>query len=147
MTTTLDLLIKNVSRGASTASPTPDAWTSGSRTARSSGSRPTSRPRRPPGSSTAGAGPAFPGVVDAHQHWGIYKPLAEDTDTESRAGAQGGVTTAINYMRTGAYYMNRGGPYAELFPEVLAAAEGRAYVDYGFHLAPIRKEHIDEMPS
>ena len=52
---------------------------------------------------------AFPGVVDAHQHWGIYNPLPEDTTSESRASAQGGVTTAITYMRTGQYYLNKGG--------------------------------------
>lgn len=90
---------------------------------------------------------AFPGVVDAHQHWGIYNPLEEDTRTESRAAAQGGVTTGITYVRTGAYYMNRTGPYAEVFPEILAAAEGKAYVDYGFHVAPILKRHIDEIPA
>lgn len=90
---------------------------------------------------------AFPGVVDAHQHWGIYNPLSEDTDTESRACAQGGVTTSLTYMRTGQYYLNRGGPYAEVFPEVLAAAEGRSYVDYAFHLAPMQSSHIDEIPE
>ncbi|MGH3659276.1 MAG: hydantoinase, partial [Micromonosporaceae bacterium] len=90
---------------------------------------------------------AFPGVVDAHQHWGIYNPLADDTSTESRACAQGGVTTAITYIRTGQYYLNRGGPYAEFFPEVLAASDGRSYVDYAFHLAPMMRQHIDEIPS
>ncbi|MFC5831749.1 dihydroorotase [Nonomuraea insulae] len=90
---------------------------------------------------------AFPGVVDAHQHWGIYNPLPEDTGSESRASAQGGVTTALTYMRTGQYYLNRGGPYAEFFPEVLRQAEGRAYVDYGFHLAPMSSGHIDELPE
>src|SRR5690606_29188663 len=60
----------------------------------------------------------FPGVVDAHQHWGIYNPLAVDAEIESRACAQGGVTTALNYMRTGQYYLNRGGAYADFFPEV-----------------------------
>ncbi|MGW4797643.1 dihydroorotase [Nonomuraea sp. NPDC004297] len=90
---------------------------------------------------------AFPGVVDAHQHWGIYNPLPEDTESESRASAQGGVTTALTYMRTGQYYLNRGGPYAEFFPEVLKQAEGRAYVDYGFHLAPMSSGHIDELPE
>ncbi|MCF6475716.1 hydantoinase [Nonomuraea sp. MG754425] len=90
---------------------------------------------------------AFPGVVDAHQHWGIYHPLPEDTESESRASAQGGVTTALTYMRTGQYYLNRGGPYAEFFPEVLKQAEGRAYVDYGFHLAPMSSGHIDELPE
>ncbi|MEV4169589.1 MULTISPECIES: dihydroorotase [unclassified Nonomuraea] len=90
---------------------------------------------------------AFPGVVDAHQHWGIYNPLPEDTESESRASAQGGVTTALTYMRTGQYYLNRGGPYAEFFPEVLKQAEGRAFVDYGFHLAPMSSGHIGELPD
>src|SRR5215831_21394892 len=44
---------------------------------------------------------AFPGVVDAHMHTGIYAPLAEDAVSESRAAAQGGVTTSLNYFRTG----------------------------------------------
>jgi allantoinase len=90
---------------------------------------------------------AFPGVVDAHQHWGIYNPLEEDTETESRASAQGGVTTGLTYMRTGQYYLNAGGPYREFFPKVLAASEGRSYIDYAFHLAPMSKEHIGEIPS
>ena len=90
---------------------------------------------------------AFPGVIDAHQHWGIYSPLGEDTTSESRACAQGGVTTALNYMRTGQYYLNRGGAYTDFFPQVLDACEGRAYVDYGFHLAPMSNEHIDELPD
>lgn len=90
---------------------------------------------------------AFPGVVDAHQHWGIYNPLEEDTETESRASAQGGVTTGLTYMRTGQYYLNRGGPYRDFFPQVLAASEGRSYVDYAFHLAPMSREHIGEIPS
>ncbi|WP_063062300.1 dihydroorotase [Nocardia sienata] len=89
----------------------------------------------------------FPGVVDAHQHWGIYNPLAEDTQTESRASAQGGVTTALTYMRTGQYYLNKGGAYADFFPEVLDASAGRSYIDYAFHLAPMSKEHIGEIPS
>ncbi|BCJ62433.1 dihydroorotase [Micromonospora endophytica] len=90
---------------------------------------------------------AFPGVVDAHQHWGIYNPLSEDTASESRACAQGGVTTALTYMRTGQYYLNRGGRYEDFFPDVLAASAGRSYVDYGFHLAPMMSEHIDEIPD
>lgn len=90
---------------------------------------------------------AFPGVVDAHQHWGIYNPLEQDADTESRASAQGGVTTGLNYMRTGQYYLNTGGPYREFFPKVLAATEGKAFIDYAFHLAPMSREHISEIPS
>jgi allantoinase len=90
---------------------------------------------------------ALPGVVDAHQHWGIYRPLSEDARSESRAAAQGGVTTGLSYVRTGAYYLNRSGPYTEVYPRFLAAAQGNAYVDYGFHVAPILARHIDEIPD
>ena len=90
---------------------------------------------------------AFPGVVDAHMHTGIYSPLEEDAVSESRAAAQGGVTTSLNYFRTGQYYLNRGGPYRDFFPEVLKACAGRFHVDYGFHLAPIDPFHIREIPD
>ncbi|MCW5633772.1 MAG: dihydroorotase family protein [Rubrivivax sp.] len=89
---------------------------------------------------------AFPGVVDAHMHAGIYSPLAEDAVSESQAAAMGGVTSSLNYFRTGQYYLNKGGPYRRFFPEVLAIAKGRFHVDYGFHLAPMDRTHIDELP-
>jgi len=89
----------------------------------------------------------FPGVVDVHQHWGIYNPIDEDAVSESRACAQGGVTTSLTYLRTGAYYLNRSGPYAEVLPYALKATEGRSYVDYGFHVAPILRQHLAEIPS
>jgi allantoinase len=88
---------------------------------------------------------AFPGLVDAHMHTGIYAPLGEDAVTESRAAAQGGVTTSLNYMRTGQYYLNKTGPYAEFFPEVLDVSAGKFHVDYAYHLAPIMYSHIDEI--
>ncbi len=89
---------------------------------------------------------AFPGVVDAHQHWGIYRDLGEDTESESRACAQGGVTTALSYLRTGRYYLDRGGSYREFLPEVFDRMRGRAHIDHGLHLAPMSAEHIDEIP-
>ncbi len=88
---------------------------------------------------------AFPGLVDAHMHVGIYNPLDQDAGPESRAAAMGGVTASLNYMRTGRYYLNEGGPYATFFPKVLKASEGRFHVDYGYHLAPISRGHIGEM--
>ena len=88
---------------------------------------------------------AFPGLVDAHMHTGIYNPLAEDAVTESRAAATGGVTTSLNYMRTGKYYLNKTGPYASFFPEVLDISRDRFYVDYAYHIAPIQYSHIDEI--
>jgi allantoinase len=90
---------------------------------------------------------AFPGVVDAHMHAGIYSPLAEDAVSESRAAAQGGVTSMLNYFRTGQYYLNKGGPYRKFFPEVLKLSAGRFHVDYGYHLAPMDGGHIREIPE
>jgi allantoinase len=89
----------------------------------------------------------FPGVVDAHTHVGIYTPLAEDAPTESRAAVAGGVTTMLTYFRTGQYYLDRGGPYAEFFPEVLRLSEGRYHCDYAYHLAPIAASHVGEMEA
>jgi allantoinase len=89
----------------------------------------------------------FPGVVDAHTHVGIYTPLSRDAETESKAAASGGVTTMLTYFRTGQYYLNRGGPYAEFFPEVLRLSDGHYWVDYGYHLAPIQASHIGEMEA
>jgi allantoinase len=90
---------------------------------------------------------AFPGVVDAHMHTGIYSPLVEDAVSESRAAAQGGVTSSLNYFRSGQYYLNKGGPYAKFFPQVLKLSAGRFHVDYGFHLAPMDLVHIKEIPE
>ena len=87
----------------------------------------------------------FPGAIDAHMHIGIYQPLDKDAVTESRAAAMGGVTTSLNYIRTGQYYLNKGGPYKDFFPEVLKLSEGNFFVDYGYHIAPISSQHIDEM--
>ncbi|MGA7934831.1 MAG: dihydroorotase family protein [Kovacikia sp.] len=87
----------------------------------------------------------FPGVVDAHMHIGIYQPLDRDALTESKAAAMGGVTTSLNYIRTGQYYLNKGGSYKNFFPEVLALSQGNFFVDYGYHIAPISTTHIDEM--
>jgi allantoinase len=90
---------------------------------------------------------AFPGLTDAHMHVGIYSPLGEDAISESKAAAMGGVTSAITYFRTGQYYLNKGGPYADFYPEVLDASAGNYWVDYAYHLAPIAGSHIDEMES
>src|SRR5437660_7647989 len=90
---------------------------------------------------------AFPGVVDAHTHVGIYGPLAEDAGSESRAAVSGGVTTMLTYFRTGQYYLDRGGAYAEFFPELLRQSDGRYHCDYAYHLAPIAASHIGEMEA
>jgi len=87
----------------------------------------------------------FPGAVDSHFHLGIYRSMAEDTASETRSALAGGVTTVISYFRTGQHYLNKSGPYREIFPEVLRYTEGRAYTDYGFHIAVMTSEQLDEV--
>jgi allantoinase len=89
----------------------------------------------------------FPGVIDAHTHAGIYAPLEQDAETESRAAAIGGVTAMLTYFRTGQYYLNRGGPWRDFYPEVLRLSRGRYWVDYAYHLAPVEREHLGEMEA
>ncbi|MCF2531509.1 dihydroorotase [Yinghuangia soli] len=89
----------------------------------------------------------MPGAVDAHYHMGIYRDLALDAYEETRSSLVGGATTVLSYFRTGEHYLNRTGPYAEIFPEVLKAVSGRAFTDYGFHLAPMTTDQIGEIPS
>jgi allantoinase len=143
---TLDLLVKNVRvvRPGQPAIETLDVGVRNGRFARLAPAIPAAEARRV----YDGRGRlAFPGVVDAHTHAGIYAPLAEDAVTESRAAVSGGVTTMLTYFRTGQYYLNRGGPYAEFFPEVLKISEGRYHCDYAYHLAPIMGAHVDEMEA
>lgn len=82
-----------------------------------------------------------PGAVDAHQHLGIYRPIGEDASTETESALVGGATTALSYFRTGHAYLDKTGPYRE----ILEAVRGRAHVDYGFHLAPMTREHVSEI--
>ncbi|MDQ7850374.1 MAG: dihydroorotase family protein [Armatimonadota bacterium] len=87
----------------------------------------------------------LPGAVDSHFHLGIYRDLGEDAESETRSALVGGVTTVLSYFRTGRHYLNRSGPYREIYPEVLAAVRGRAYTDYGFHLAIMTESQLDEV--
>lgn len=89
----------------------------------------------------------LPGAVDAHFHIGIYRPLAEDARSETRSALVGGTTSVISYFRTGSHYLNRTGPYAEIFPEVLAAVAGNAYTDYGFHIAIMTSAQLAEVDT
>ncbi|GII86111.1 dihydroorotase-like protein [Sphaerisporangium siamense] len=88
----------------------------------------------------------LPGAVDAHFHLGIYRDLALDAYEETRSSLVGGATTVLSYFRTGSHYLERTGPYKEIFPEVLDRVAGRAWTDYGFHLAPMTVEQISEIP-
>ena len=87
----------------------------------------------------------FPGAIDSHFHIGIYRPLAEDAASESTSAASGGVTTILSYFRTGQDYLNKIGPYREILPELLELSEKSFLVDYGYHLACMTEDHINEI--
>lgn len=87
-----------------------------------------------------------PGAIDAHFHLGIYRPIDEDTRSETASALVGGVSTVLSYFRTGKDYLNKVGPYQEIFPEVLARVQGNAYTDYGFHLAIMTNQQLGEIP-
>lgn len=93
----------------------------------------------------AGGKYVFPGGVDTHLHIGIYRPLDEDAKTESGSAASGGVTSLITYFRTGKSYLNKVGPYREIFPELMDLSRNSFITDYGYHLAPMNTEQLEEM--
>jgi dihydropyrimidinase len=79
----------------------------------------------------------FPGIIDAHIHFGFAEPLTE-YGTESIYAAQGGVSTVLGY------FLNNE-PYSEIYAEQLAEAEARAYVDFGFHFSTAKDVHLAEL--
>jgi len=87
----------------------------------------------------------LPGAVDSHCHIGIYRPFSEDALSESTSAVSGGTTTMISYFRTGSHYLNKTGPYKEIFPEVLKLSSGQFRSDYSYHVAPMTNAHLDEM--
>jgi dihydroorotase-like cyclic amidohydrolase len=87
----------------------------------------------------------LPGAVDAHFHLGIYRDITEDTESETLSSLAGGVTSVISYFRTGSHYLEKSGPYADIFPEVLQATNGHSRVDFGYHLAPMLRDQIGEI--
>lgn len=87
----------------------------------------------------------MPGAVDCHTHFGIYAPMDEDVNSESKTALTGGVTTMMSYFRTGAHYMNKTGSYHDIFKEALDLATGNAYCDFCFHIAPMDGLQVDEI--
>ncbi len=87
----------------------------------------------------------FPGAIDSHLHIGIYRPLSEDARTESASAASGGVTSLLSYFRTGQSYLNKTGPFKEIFPELMARSEGSFVTDYTYHIAVMSTEQLGEI--
>jgi len=76
----------------------------------------------------------LPGVVDAHTHLDAQAlpgapRTADDFESGTIAAACGGVTTVVDYAR-----QHPGRSLAEAAQDWCARAEGKAVIDYGFHL-------------
>jgi len=79
----------------------------------------------------------FPGLIDAHVHFGFGEKITE-YETETIYAAQGGFTTVLGY------FLNNEA-YADVFKREQEYAKTRAYIDYAFHFSTANEEHIQEL--
>lgn len=79
----------------------------------------------------------FPGVIDAHQHLGIYSSI-EDDFRDTKEHAIGGVTTLVNYDRKPV-------SYHDFFPKAKEIGERHSYIDFSYSLGILTEQHIDEL--
>ena len=82
----------------------------------------------------------FPGIIDAHVHFGLSGEKVTEYATETRHAAHGGFTTVIGY------FLNNEA-YAEVFRREQEHAKIRAHVDYAFHFSTANELHIAELES
>ena len=81
----------------------------------------------------------FPGLIDAHIHFGFAEPICEYT-TETIYAAQGGFSTVLGY------FLNNE-DYGGVFEREIAYAQPRAHVDYGFHFSTASERHIRDLET
>ncbi|MDB4895534.1 MAG: hypothetical protein JWN15_1796, partial [Firmicutes bacterium] len=82
----------------------------------------------------------MPGVIDPHQHLGIYNDMAEDFREDTKVSAIGGITTVVNYYRAN-------GSYHGTAPKVIAAGEENSLIDFAFSFGAITETHLAETES
>ncbi|MDN4491984.1 dihydroorotase [Ureibacillus aquaedulcis] len=79
----------------------------------------------------------FPGIIDAHQHLGIYNSIEDDfLDTKQHALA--GITTIVNFDRQPVSYL-------EWFPTIKEDIERWSYIDFSYSLGILTEQHLDEL--
>jgi dihydropyrimidinase len=87
----------------------------------------------------------IPGCIDVHVHLALPfcgTVSCDDFESGSRAAASGCVTTVIDFAIPGP-----GETLADADRAWRAKAEGKSMVDYAWHLALTRREHLAEIPS
>lgn len=78
----------------------------------------------------------FPGLIDAHLHFG-FAEKPDEYLSETRSAAIGGMSTILSY------FLNNE-PYANVFKAELPDVEARSYVDFGFHFSTAKDVHLEE---
>ncbi|HET6799226.1 MAG TPA: amidohydrolase family protein, partial [Nitrososphaeraceae archaeon] len=81
----------------------------------------------------------LPGVIDPHVHYGVYTPIDEAAQTESRSAAAGGVTTMIRMLRIHESYQKKIGKQLE-------ASKHHHHIDYSFHASILTQDQIKDIP-
>lgn len=81
----------------------------------------------------------FPGLVEAHMHFGFGEKITE-YETETAHAAVGGFTTVL------AYFLNNEA-YGDVYRREQGYARPRAHTDYGFHFSTASELHVEELPS
>ena len=86
----------------------------------------------------------FPGIIEMHAHLGLDRQTTEcyarDLETETKAAAQGGITTVCTTTLFGDK------PMSDLLDSVLDNIDN-IYTDIKFTAVPGREEHIAEIPK
>jgi len=79
----------------------------------------------------------FPGLIDAHVHFGFAEPVTEYT-SETVYAAQGGFTSILGYFLSNS-------SYKDVFETEFTHAKKRSHVDFGFHFSVANEGHLQEM--
>ncbi len=79
----------------------------------------------------------FPGLIDAHVHFGFGTKI-EEYSTETAFAALGGIATILGY------FLNNEA-YADVYKREQEYAKSRCHVDYGFHFSTANDMHIKEL--
>lgn len=82
----------------------------------------------------------LPGIIDSHVHLGLVEEFGKDCLTESRAAAQGGVTSMISHL----IYSNS---YQNFISEKRRQIEENSLIDIGFHVGLMNSSQVKEMES
>lgn len=80
----------------------------------------------------------IPGLIDPHVHYGVYSPIQNAAQTESRSAAIGGVTTIIRMLRLDSSYANS-------ISTQLENSLTNHYIDYSVHPSILKRDHLDDV--